>query len=145
MLPGLNQRCMLRLPRLCLVPQPSASDAHLSGPPRPGRPSGIIQWLGSNLRFEGKERYGWAFNVAGAQAMFDSYCRTGGAWWGVAVGQAGPGAGCTAVLHLGSALLSMGVHAIASQAAPANTRLPANAPRSPAQITSRCCARRRLG
>ncbi|GAB4821722.1 hypothetical protein N2152v2_008768 [Parachlorella kessleri] len=37
---------------------------------------GMTQWLGSNLTYEGKDRYTWTFNVEGAQQMFEAYCRT---------------------------------------------------------------------
>lgn len=33
------------------------------------------QWLGSNLVAEGTGRYGWAFNLDGAAAMFADYLK----------------------------------------------------------------------
>lgn len=40
-----------------------------------GFSAGLTQWLGSNLHYEGRERYGWVFNMEGVLAMFDAYCR----------------------------------------------------------------------
>lgn len=44
-------------------------------PATPPRPAALQQWLGGNLTQESAGRYVWAFNVAGAQALFADYCK----------------------------------------------------------------------